>query len=45
MLHLTEKLEIIPVIMKNSNGEHLVSSKDIVVGIGKEHYDIIKKYS
>lgn len=35
--------EIIPVIMKSSNGELVISSKDIVVGIGKEYYDIIKK--
>lgn len=45
MLNLTEKHEIIPVIMKSSNGELVVSSRDIASGIGKEHYDIIKKNS
>lgn len=43
MSNLTEKHEIIPVIMKSSNGELVVSSRDIASGIGKEHYDIIKK--
>lgn len=43
MSNLTEKHEIIPVIMKSGNGELVVSSRDIASGIGKEHYDIIKK--
>lgn len=43
MSNLTEKHKIIPVIMKSSNGELIVSSRDIVAGIGKEHYDVIKK--
>ena len=43
MSNLTEKHEVIPVIMKSSNGELVVSSRDIASGIGKEHYDIIKK--
>ncbi|WP_242349033.1 Rha family transcriptional regulator [Mucispirillum schaedleri] len=43
MSNLTEKHKIIPVIMKSSNGELIVSSRDIAAGIGKEHYDVIKK--
>ena len=43
MSNLTEKHEIIPVIMKSSNGELVVSSRDIASGIGKEHKDILKK--
>ncbi len=43
MSKLIEKHEIIPVIIKNSNGELFVSSRDIAAGISKEHYDIIKK--
>lgn len=37
------KYEIIPVIMNSSNGELVLSSRDIAAGIGKEHYDVIKK--
>ncbi len=29
--------------MNSSNGELVVSSRDIAAGIGKEHYDVIKK--
>ena len=43
MSNLTEKHEVIPVIMKSSNGELVVSSRDIASGIGKEHKDILKK--
>ena len=43
MSKLIKKHEIIPVIMKSDNGELVVSSRDIASGIGKEHYDIIKK--
>ena len=43
MSNLTEKYEVIPVIMKSSNGELVVSSRDIASGIGKEHKDILKK--
>lgn len=43
MLNFTEKHEIIPVIMKSSNGELVVSSSDIASGICKEHKDILKK--
>ena len=43
MSNLTEKHEIIPVIMKSSNGELVVSSRDIASGTGKEHKDILKK--
>lgn len=43
MSNLTEKHEVIPVIMKSSNGELIVSSRDIASGIGKEHKDILKK--
>ena len=34
MSNLTEKHEIIPVIMKSGNGELVVSSRDIASGIG-----------
>ncbi len=43
MSNLTEKHEVIPVIMKSSNGELVVSSRDIASGIGKKHKDILKK--
>lgn len=43
MSNLTEKHEVIPVIMKSSNGELVVSSRDIASGIGKEHKNILKK--
>lgn len=43
MLNFTKKHEIIPVIMKSSNGELVVSSSDIASGICKEHKDILKK--
>ncbi len=43
MSKLIKKHEIIPVIMKSDNGELVVSSRDIAAGIGKEHYDVIKK--
>lgn len=43
MLNLTEQHEIIPVIMKSSNGEFVVLSRDIAAGIGKKYKDILKK--
>ena len=43
MSKLIEKHEIIPVIIKNSNGELFVSSRDIAAGIGKEHKHVMTK--
>lgn len=43
MKKTTKSQKIVPVIMKNSNGELVVSSRDIAAGMGKQHKHIIEK--